>query len=509
MEGPNMIRSYTWQRIAVGTIFIIWGSIMTNQLTLGAMTHHSRAGFDGIHVILPGDYADPSIVRDGDDFYMTHSSYDYFPGLLIWHSKDLVHWKRLTHALHTPIRDVWAPDFVKHDDLFYIYFPAAGTNWVITAEYPAGPWSEPVDLEVGGIDPGHIATPNGERYLHLSGGYVCRLAADGLSVLDRPQQNYDGWDYPSDWVVESFALESPKLVYREPYYYLVSAQGGTAGPSTSHMVVAARATTPTGPWENSPYNPIVRTWDRSERWWSKGHGTIFDDGKGNWYIVYHAYRNGHYPLGRHTLLEPIVWTEDKWFHTRRDGRIEGAVRTVDNMIPHDDDFGGTSLNLQWRFSGLDNQEGIVLKDGVLHMPTQTGNPLILHVVNNSPSFEATVLLEVEGDAEAGLFTYYNESARTGIAVKNGASFFIDRHKRIPGPDIEGAQQLYLRIRQDRYDLSAFVSLDGEQWRMSRNAAEVSSFQHNLLGGFSSLKIAIRGEGDGVIRVKDFRYVALD
>ena len=106
--------------------------------------------------VLGGDYPDPSILKVGEDYYMTHSSFEYIPGLLVWHSTDLVSWKRVCHALSTYVGSVWAPDLIRHGELFYIYFPAGGTNWVVMAENPSGPWYEPVDLELPGfIDPGH------------------------------------------------------------------------------------------------------------------------------------------------------------------------------------------------------------------------------------------------------------------------------------------------------------------------------------------------------------------
>lgn len=121
---------------------------------------------------------------------------------------------------------------------------------------------------------------------------------------------YDGWRYPGDWVVESFSQEGPKIVKRGDYYYMVLAEGGTAGPPTGHMIVSARSKSIDGPWENSPYNPIVRTMSVAERWWSKGHGTLVEGRDSKWFIVYHAYENGFYTLGRQTLLQPIEWTAD-------------------------------------------------------------------------------------------------------------------------------------------------------------------------------------------------------
>lgn len=265
--------------------------------------------------ILPGDYPDPSIVRDGKDFYMTHSPFYYAPGFLIWHSQDLQNWEPVCRAVPEYEGSAMAPDLVKYKDRFYLYFPSAGTNWVIWADDIRGPWSEPVDLKVGGIDPGHIADSAGNRYLYVNNGEIIRLTDDGLATIGQKRRVYDGWAYPKEWETEGMYLESPKLIYHNGYYYLTSAEGGTAGPATSHMAVAARSKNVDGPWENSPYNPIVHTYSASEEWWSKGHGTLIDDAEGNWWIVYHAYRNGYHTLGRSTLIEPVEWTDDGWYRT--------------------------------------------------------------------------------------------------------------------------------------------------------------------------------------------------
>ena len=105
-------------------------------------------------LILPGDYPDPSIMRDGDDYYMTHSPFTYKPGLLIWHSKDLLNWEPIVRALPDFEGSAWATDLLKYKDTYYVYYPSAGTNWVIWAKDIKGPWSTPVDLKVSGNDPG-------------------------------------------------------------------------------------------------------------------------------------------------------------------------------------------------------------------------------------------------------------------------------------------------------------------------------------------------------------------
>src|ERR1700690_843063 len=131
--------------------------------------------------IMGGDHPDASPIRVGDDFYLTHSSFDYAPGLLIWHSRDLVNWRPVAAALHRYYGTVWAPYLCEYQNHFYIYFPADNRLRVVHADHPLGPWSEPVDLEINAIDPAHIAE-NGRRFLYMNGGQMAELNADGLSV---------------------------------------------------------------------------------------------------------------------------------------------------------------------------------------------------------------------------------------------------------------------------------------------------------------------------------------
>lgn len=271
-------------------------------------------------VVFPGDYPDPSILRDGKDYYMTHSPFYYAPGFLIWHSTDLMHWEPVCRALPEYEGSAMAPDLLKYQGRYYLYYPTStGENYVIYADDIRGPWSKPVKLEVTGIDPGHVIGEDGKRYLFTNNGWITPLSEDGLKVIGQSRKVYDGWKYPANWVTEgkNMYLESPKLIRKDGYYYMISAEGGTAGPATSHMCVVARSKSVFGPWENSPYNPIVHTYSASENWWSKGHGTLIDDVNGNWWVVYHAYANGYHTLGRSTLIEPIVWTSDGWCRQRR------------------------------------------------------------------------------------------------------------------------------------------------------------------------------------------------
>lgn len=189
--------------------------------------------------VLPGHYHDPSVVRVGADYYLTHC-----PDLVIWHSRDLVNWRPIGRVNHTIKGDIWAPEFIHHAGLFYLYLPVRlggdgttlkFTNVVLTAKDPAGPWSAPVDLNLPGIDPGHIVGTDGTRWLYVNQGRVIQLTPDGLATIGEQRKVYDGWPIPDDWITECHCLESPKLFRRGEWFYLVSAQGGTVGPSTRHI----------------------------------------------------------------------------------------------------------------------------------------------------------------------------------------------------------------------------------------------------------------------------------
>lgn len=462
----------------------------------------------GIDVLMSGDFPDPSIVRDGADFYMTHSCWRYLPGLLIWHSRDILRWTPVAAALRRDVGEVWAPDFTRHGGRFIIYFPADGIIWAVHAERPEGPWSEPVCLGVKGIDPGHIATPDGRRFLFIDGGRVVELAADGLSALGEPRKVYDGWAYPSDWVVECICDESPKLLAKDGYFYLTTAQGGTAGPATSHMVVSARSRSLFGPWENSPFNPVVHTWDAGERWWSKGHGTVFDGGRSRWFIVYHAYEKGHLPLGRQVLMEPVAWTPDGWFKTVRDPKIEPATRVHPNVAIASDDFSANALSLQWRFSNIASAADYGLTRGRLRLESVPDRWRAVHAAVGDHDYEAVVRIELEGEAEAGLLAYYDDRMFAGIGAGPDGVVAYAKGRRAASP-FAPLPPRYLRIRLEGYNLSLAWSANGRAWTPSPASYEVSGYQHNVLGGFTGLKVGVAVRGRGAVLIDDFRYRALD
>ena len=429
------------------------------------------------------------------------------PGLLIWHSTDLYHWKPIGHALGRNLGSVAAPELIKYKGLFYLYFPAGRTNWVVTAKSPQGPWSDPVDLKVGKIDPGHVVGPDGTRYLYLSGGNVVQLAADGLSIVGSPKVIYPGWRFPESWLVECFCLESPKFTFRDDYYYLTSAQGGTTGPDTSHMIVAARSRSPLGPWENSPYNPIVHTWKAGEAWWSKGHGTLVEDGHDNWYVVYHAYEHGWRELGRQTLIEPISWTSDGWFKSRYASGVDFHPRTIPNYVVAPDDFTGPDVKPQWSFAGAEAAGDYKIDSGSVLLQGVPDRMRAMQCLASDYNYEASALLEAEEESEIGLVLLYGPNAYAGIG-KKGGKLFDFRNGKLFGPAVNVVDCRYFKLRLFENDLATFYSTDGQAWQKTEQGMNVSGYQSSALGGFSSLKIALFIKGNAQLRIRDFRYQAL-
>lgn len=458
-------------------------------------------------VIIKGDYADPSIVRDGSDYYMTHSPFLYSPGFLIWHSTDLLKWEPITRALIKHTGSAMAPDLIKYKNRFYIYYPAAGTNWVIYADNIRGPWSKPIDLKVSNIDPGHSVGEDGKRYLHLSGGHVIQLADDGLSTIGSVSKIYDGWDFPKEWKTEGKWLESPKILKRNGYFYMTTAEGGTAGPGTSHMVVSARSKNILGPYENSPENPIVHTYSENEKWLSKGHGTIIDDVNGNWWIIYHAYENGYYTLGRQTLIEPIIWSEDGWFHTSNKAKwLTPNAEIVDGM-GLSDDFKSKKLGLQWASWGNFDAKSIYQKDNSLFIQGKGSGPRDAQLLLTTAT-DKSYITQVEVDinaGEGGLMLFYSDKAFAGILANKSNFILYENAGKQRAIKNNYGKHFYLKIINTRNNCDFMVSKDGISWKTLLSKLDVSQMHHNNYKGFFALRIGLMSVGKSAVRFNNFIY----
>lgn len=279
--------------------------------------------------ILPGFYPDPSICAVGRDFYLVNSTFAYFPGVPIFHSRDLAHWRQIGNVLTRPSqlpldgcrhsRGIYAPTLRYYDGTFYLITTniSGGGNFIVTAQDPAGPWSEPYWLgdAAQGIDPSLLFDDDGRCYY----------------VGNRP--NPAGEQYGGDWEIwtqeldlttmrltgESHALwkgalrdviwpEGPHLYKKDGMYYLMIAEGGT-GPN--HSVSVARSKHVFGPYAGNPNNPILTHRHLGAQYpvTCVGHGDLAADAEGNWYMVMLGMRpcGGHTLMGRETFLARVEW----------------------------------------------------------------------------------------------------------------------------------------------------------------------------------------------------------
>jgi xylan 1,4-beta-xylosidase len=474
--------------------------------------------------VVPGDHPDPTVLKDGNDYYMTFSSFQSYPGAVIWHSTDLVNWAPVGPALQRDIGTVWAMDLVKHEGRYYLYIPSLrdeGTAiHVIHADDIRGPWSDPVDLALPGcIDPGHVVGEDGRRYLFVNGVRRVRLSDDGLSTDGPLEPACTPWRYPDDWVVEMFAPEGPKLLRRDGWFYLVSAVGGTSGPPTSHMVTVARSRSVHGPWQDCPHNPIVHTRSADEPWWSRGHATVVEGPAGDWWMLYHGYENGLRTLGRQTLLEPIEWTADGWFRARG-GDLSAPLPKPRGGVAGpagfalSDDFSGDRLGLQWCFfePGADEArrlrrdgDGMVLQGKGVALADCS--PLVCIVGDRD--YEATVEIEASGEAHGGLALFYDRRGHLGVAFseRQMLTYHYGQEHAWMRQAFAGGR-VHLKLTNRGNVVSFHHSVDGRRWTPHPWRMEASGFHHNVFGGFLSLKLALFAAGRGQVRMRDFRYRGL-
>lgn len=337
--------------------------------------------------ILTGFYPDPSIARAGDDYYLVTSSFSYFPGVPIFHSKDLVNWTQIGHVLDRPSqlnivdqrmsRGVFAPTIRYHDGTFYMIntLVDAGGNFIVTATDPAGPWSDPILLGFDGIDPSMFFDDDGKVYVTNNGPPDYEPLYNGhraiwIQEFDPEAQEMVGprtviVDGGVDLSQEPIWIEAPHIFKVDGTYYLICAEGGTGYNHSEVVFKSDNATGPYVPYENNPIltqrhldpsrpHPITTT----------GHADFVQLPNGDWWAVFlgtRPYEGDFYNTGRETFLLPVRW-ENGWPHM-----LEGEA-TVPYVldkpalppqpaasIPHSgnftirDDFDGPELPIYWDF----------------------------------------------------------------------------------------------------------------------------------------------------------------
>jgi xylan 1,4-beta-xylosidase len=289
--------------------------------------------------ILSGFYPDPSICKAGSDYYIVNSSFAYYPGLPLFHSKDLLNWKLIGHALDRPeqlnldgagvSRGLFAPAISYHSGTFYIVCTLIDKlgNFVITAKDPKGPWSNPVALpQVNGIDPALFFDDNGRAYilfnsippdnkpLHDGHRTIRMFEFDpvNLKVMGEEKLLINGG---TDMAKKPVWIEGPHFIKKDGWYYLICAEGGTG---YNHSEVVFRSRTVEGPFVSYEKNPILtqRHLDpkRKDPITTTGHADLVEGPDGKWWAVFlgcRPYEGDHYNTGRETFMAPVEW-KDGW-----------------------------------------------------------------------------------------------------------------------------------------------------------------------------------------------------
>ena len=271
--------------------------------------------------VIGGFHPDPSVCRVGEDYYLACSSFEYFPGVPLFHSRDLVHWTQIGNVLDRPSQldlpadtpssgGIYAPTLRHHDGRFWLIVTnvhAGGGNLLVTATDPAGPWSDPIPLPgVPGIDPDLAWDEDGTCWCTVAGIAQVRIDPQTGQTFGEPHRLWSG-------TPGAAAPEAPHLYRIGDYWYLLIAEGGT---ERGHGVSIARGTAPSGPFEPCPTNPVLthRSTDRPVQ--NLGHADLVQAPDGSWWMVCLGVRPrggtpGWHVLGRETFLAPVTWV-DGW-----------------------------------------------------------------------------------------------------------------------------------------------------------------------------------------------------
>ncbi len=289
--------------------------------------------------VLSGFYPDPTICKAGNDYYLVTSSFAYFPGLPIFHSKDLLNWQQIGHVLDRPeqldldgagvSRGLFAPAITYHKGIFYLVCTLVDKlgNFVVTAKDPKGPWSNPVALpQIDGIDPSVFFDDNDSAYIvynsippeniSLHNGHrsirINSFDATNLKITSGNKIIVNGG---TDMAKKPVWIEAPHILKKDGWYYLICAEGGTA---YEHSEVVFRSKLVGGPYVSFEKNPILtqRHLDpqRSDPITTTGHADLVEGPGGKWWAVFlgcRPYEGDYYNTGRETFMAPVAW-KDGW-----------------------------------------------------------------------------------------------------------------------------------------------------------------------------------------------------
>ncbi|RSL32104.1 glycoside hydrolase family 43 protein [Salibacterium salarium] len=482
--------------------------------------------------VLRGFNPDPSILRVGNDYYIATSTFEWWPGVQLHHSRDLVNWEQMQSPLSRLSQlnmigninsgGIWAPCLSYSDGLFYLIYTDVKSrlgaykdahNYLVTAENIEGPWSDPVYLNSSGFDPSLFHDDDGKKWIlnmiwdHRKGKNS--FAGTALQEYSVEKQKLVG---PVKNIFKGTDLrltEAPHLYKRNGYYYLMTAEGGT---SYKHAVTMARSKNIFGPYEVDPANPVLTSYKHDELTLQKaGHASIVETQNGEWYLAHlcgRPVKDKQCILGRETAIQKCYWTEDGWIRTEGDGHPRDIVPAPDlPQMPaspeeNHDNFDGDTLKLYWNalrqpfsedWMSLSERKGYLRLKGAESLRSTHRQSVVARRLD---TFHAKFETKVEFDPKhfqhmAGLIAYYDTSDHAYLRIshdeeigKNLNIIYTDSDKYdeplTECVSLSENKPVYLKGNINRELLQFSYSLDGEDWNKIGKALDISHLSDDNL-----------------------------
>lgn len=489
------------------------------------------SGFD--NPVIAGMASDPSVCRVGDDYYLVTSTFEYFPGAPIYHSKDLIHWRLLSYSLSRPAQlplvrltrngGIWGTTLRYHDGTFYMMTTNKSEghgNFYVHTKDPSGEWSDPITLDQGGIDPSFFFDDDGKVYLTTGGSpgcpaRICQSEIDvktGRRLTDiKPLWSGTGGSSP----------EGPHLYKIKGYYYLMIAEGGT---EYGHSATIARSRSPWGPFESNPRNPILTHRNfKASPIQGTGHADLIQAHDGSWWLVFLGFRTAaglYHHLGRETFLAPVTWSEDGWPIVNGSGTITPHLDTKtlpQHPWPKDptrDDFAQNGLDVRWvavrnleraRWSLTEKPGWLRLKGSTVTLDDTEVPPVFLGRRQQHFDCEATTRVDFQPSRtgeEAGLALRMNDRHHYELGIRRGLSgrevylrYSLGSTHTIAATQPIGAGLVRLRVRAYA-EIYRFSYAVGDGPFQDLGGVETRYLSSEVAGGFNGVFVGLFATGRG-------------
>lgn len=394
-----------------------------------------------INPVLPGFYSDPSVCKVGEDYYMVTSTFEYFLGVPVFHSKDLVNWEQIGHCIDREEQmpagiNVFAATIRYNKGIFYMITTnlGKGGNFYMTATNPSGPWSNPMWIAIPGIDPDLFFDDNGKAYVISSHFIVYEINVETGKLLTEGRKVWFGTG-------GRFA-EAPHIYKKDGFYYLLAAEGGT---QQAHSVTIARSNAIWGPYTENPANPILthsNAAGQNSPIQGVGHADIIQAHDNSWWMVFHGYRKAvgfpvHHVLGRETCLAPVTWPKNGWPVINGNGTITDKMSCPTLPLKPfaekwtREEFDKKKIGLEWNFIQPPKKEklfyehgnGVLILKGQAQQIGEKESPAFIGRRLQHPKFTATTNLKFnpENDNELAGITLLNNGQHFDLLVKKSGN----------------------------------------------------------------------------------------